>query len=75
MYVKDGVVYKVQFAVHGSGNLYAKRLVVAGECQGHLDTSGNSIEMVYCDGSGDLTARYRTYEDALVAAQKWIDAR
>ena len=24
---------------------------------------------------GDLTARYRTYEDALVAAQKWIDAR
>jgi hypothetical protein len=25
--------------------------------------------------SGDLTARYRTYEDALVAAQKWIDAR
>lgn len=53
MYVKDGVVYKVQFAVHGSGNLYAKRLVVAGECQGHLDTSGNSIEMVYCDGACD----------------------
>jgi hypothetical protein len=27
------------------------------------------------DGPSDLTARYRTYEDALVAAQKWIDAR
>lgn len=26
MYVLDGQVYKVQHAVHGSGNLYAKRL-------------------------------------------------
>lgn len=27
MYVKDGVIYKVQRAVHGSGHMYAKRLV------------------------------------------------
>lgn len=27
MYRKDGEIYKVQRAVHGSGNLYAKRLV------------------------------------------------
>jgi hypothetical protein len=27
MYKKDGVIYKVQLAVHGSGNLYAKKLV------------------------------------------------
>lgn len=29
IYFKDGVVYKVQVAVHGSGHPYAKRLVVA----------------------------------------------
>jgi hypothetical protein len=28
MYLADEVIYKVQRAVHGSGNLYAKRLVV-----------------------------------------------
>lgn len=27
MYRRDGVIYKVQWAVHGSGNLYAKELV------------------------------------------------
>ena len=27
MYVKDGTIYKVQRAVHGSGHMYAKRLV------------------------------------------------
>lgn len=27
MYRKDGIIYKVQAAVHGSGNLYAKQLV------------------------------------------------
>jgi hypothetical protein len=33
MYRKDGVIYKVQKAVHGSGNLYAKKLVIS-EVQG-----------------------------------------
>lgn len=31
MYRKDGIIYKVQIAIHGSGRLYAKRLVVDGE--------------------------------------------
>lgn len=30
MYRQDGVIYKVQKAVHGSGHLYAKRLVLSG---------------------------------------------
>lgn len=31
MYRLDGVIYKVQVAVHGSGNLYAKQLVQDGD--------------------------------------------
>jgi hypothetical protein len=31
MYLLDGEIFKVQHAVHGSGNQYAKRLVVNGE--------------------------------------------
>lgn len=30
MYQKDGVIYKVQLAIHGSGRLYAKRLTADG---------------------------------------------
>jgi hypothetical protein len=39
MYLKDGVVYKVQVAVHGSGNLYAKRL----EVEEALDADGQTV--------------------------------
>jgi hypothetical protein len=31
MYIKDGVIYKVQHAIHGSGHQYAKRLRVVTE--------------------------------------------
>lgn len=33
MYRRDGIIYKVQLAVHGSGKPYAKRLVATNECQ------------------------------------------
>jgi hypothetical protein len=39
MYLMDGVVYKVQVAVHGSGNLYAKRL----EVEEALDADGETV--------------------------------
>lgn len=42
MHRLDGVIYKVQKAVHGSGNLYAKRLSVKVTCPGHLDFSDPS---------------------------------
>ena len=42
MHRLDGVIYKVQKAVHGSGNLYAKRLSVKVSCTGHLDFSDPS---------------------------------
>lgn len=42
MYRREGVVYKVQVAVHGSGHLYAKRLVVDAEAV--RDANGNITE-------------------------------
>jgi len=44
MYRMDGVIYKVQYAKNGSGNLYAKELVIHGEAP---DTYG---EFVYAPG-------------------------
>lgn len=45
-------IYKVQRAVHGSGNLYAKKLVVKVTCTGHLDESAYpsafDAPLVYC---------------------------
>lgn len=42
MYLLDGEIFKVQHAVHGSGNQYAKRLVVNGE--------GERATFVYAPG-------------------------
>jgi hypothetical protein len=42
MYVLDGVIFKVQHAVHGSGNQYAKRLVP--------NDPGQRAEFVYAPG-------------------------
>lgn len=58
MYRKDDVIYKVQKAVHGSGNLYAKRLVL------DLDSEGFTFE--YAPGVvRNLTADDRmTLEEA-----------
>jgi Family of unknown function (DUF6011) len=43
MYKLDGVIYKVQKAVHGSGNLYAKKLV-------EPSTFGARASFVYAPG-------------------------
>lgn len=51
MYSMDGVVYKVQRAVHGSGQLYAKRLVIRRDCEGHESLDGPIGNVEYCDGS------------------------
>lgn len=54
MYVRDGSIFKVQRAVHGSGNLYAKVLVREtheGRCAGHLpdnDPSAFDAPWSYC---------------------------
>lgn len=42
MYRKGGEIFKVQRAVHGSGQLYAKRLVVDAEAE--LDEDGKIVE-------------------------------
>lgn len=42
MYRKDGEIYKVQRAVHGSGNLYAKILVV--DTEAVRDADGSIVE-------------------------------
>lgn len=54
MHYLGGKVYKVQRAVHGSGNLYAKVLrleTTEGHCGGHLEQgpSGFDAPMEYCD--------------------------
>lgn len=43
MYRKDDVIYKVQKAVHGSGKLYAKVLVVDGPGQGHFEYAPGAV--------------------------------
>lgn len=44
MYRRDGVIYKVQAAVHGSGNLYAKELIPPAEY-------GGKAQFVYARGA------------------------
>lgn len=43
MFRKDGVIFKVQKAIHGSGNLYAKMLVVDGPGEGHFEYAPGAI--------------------------------
>lgn len=47
----DGTIYKVQRAVHGSGQPYAKKLTRHAECEGHETTSGAVGSLDYCDGT------------------------
>jgi hypothetical protein len=50
MYQLDGVIYKVQLAVHGSGNLYAKKLIPGADF-------GDKARFVYVPGAiSKLTA-------------------
>lgn len=52
MYRKaDGRIYKVQRAVHGSGKMTCKLLVVERECPGHESTDGPIGNVVFCDGT------------------------
>lgn len=44
MYILNGVIYKVQHAVHGSGRQYAKRLVPP-------DNQGERAEFIYAPGT------------------------
>lgn len=46
MYRKDGEIYKVQVAVHGSGRLYAKRLVVT-----EFDDAPAEVSFEYATGA------------------------
>ena len=52
-YLFNDEVVKVQKAVHGSGQLYAKRLVIGstGDCAGHETLSGAIGDVRYCDGT------------------------
>lgn len=43
MYRKDGTIFKVQRAVNGSGNLYAKVLVIEGEGEGRFEYAPGAI--------------------------------
>jgi hypothetical protein len=43
MYLLDGVVFKVQKAVHGSGNMYAKKLVQDGHGDAHFEYSPGTV--------------------------------
>lgn len=53
LYRSAGTIYKVQRAVHGSGNLYAKVLVETheGRCGGHMEQgpSGFDAPLEYCN--------------------------
>ena len=68
MYRKDGVIYKVQRAVHGSGNLYAKRLVAL-DVPRVLKTKTVTHEFEYERGAiGKLTAEDKM---SLEEAKQW----
>lgn len=62
---KDGTIYKVQVAVHGSGNLYAKRMVALDEPR-VMKTKTVSHEFEYAPGAiKKLTAEDKmTLEEA-----------
>ena len=60
MHKFDGAIYKVQKAVHGSGNLYAKVLVREtheGRCAGHMEQgpSGFDAPLEYCEDQATCT--------------------
>lgn len=60
-------IYKVQRALHGSGNLYAKKLTPTRECEGHESGGYTS----YCDGScRPLTEATWSFEYAPGAVRK-----
>lgn len=64
-------IYKVQRALHGSGNLYAKKLTPARECEGHADSDGEIRYTNYCDGScRPLTEATWSFEYAPGAVRK-----
>lgn len=57
----NGQILKVYKAVHGSGRMCAKQLVVSSECDGHESTSGPIGNVIYCDGScrtGETSVRF-----------------
>lgn len=57
----DGVIYKVYKAVHGSGMMCAKELVIERTCEGHTSTNGPIGNVEYCDGtcgSGETEAHF-----------------
>lgn len=61
MYRVGETIYKVYRAVHGSGRMCAKELVVGWTCEGHESTDGPIGNVTYCDGtcrSGEVTATF-----------------
>jgi len=46
MYRKDGTIFKVQIAVHGSGRLYAKRLVLNSDGGVHFEYAAGAVRML-----------------------------
>lgn len=81
MYLRDGVIYKVQVAVHGSGNLYAKQLVREGDRwafvfapgmirklhSGHRMTLEQAKEFGALYGTCCVCGRTLTNEDSIAA--------
>lgn len=64
----SGAIYKVQFAVHGSGNLYAKRLVVLSEPM--RDEEGTIVQAAEVSFEYERGAVQRlTREDKMTLAQ------
>lgn len=62
-------IYKVQRAIHGSGNLYAKKLTPTRDCEGHESTGTGTV--TYCDGScRPLTEATWSFEYAPGAVRK-----
>lgn len=62
IYYMNGEVYKVQKAIHGSGNMYAKKLTVTYTCGGSCGTIvDESGAIIWCDGrcrTGEAIARF-----------------
>lgn len=69
MYRKDGTIYKVQVAVHGSGLPYAKRLVVD-EVPCETCSHQFSTDCPACNGS---SGSYRTYFEYAPGAIRQLD--
>jgi len=54
IYLVDGTVYKVQHAVHGSGNQYAKRLEVASGERGRFKYEAGAVKRIRPEHRMDL---------------------